>query len=49
MTRALFPLIRAWKVVILRWAAKELTRHQPTHPDLPKVLLALHFWENARG
>jgi hypothetical protein len=46
--RALFPLIRQWKLFILGWARSHLTRHKPMHPDLPRVVVSLHWWENAR-
>lgn len=46
MTRALFPLIRAWKLLILRWALREIN---PTHPDVPRIVRAIHWWEQARG
>jgi hypothetical protein len=47
--RALFPLLRAWKLFVLRAARKSLTRWNPTHPDLPKIVLAIHWWENANA
>lgn len=48
MSRALFSLTRAWKLAILGWACKHMTKHHPTHPDLPKVILLRHWWENAK-
>lgn len=46
MKRALFPLIRLWRIAIYRWALREM---HPMHPDLPRVVLALAWWEAAGG
>lgn len=43
----LFPMVRLWKVFILTWARNHLTKHAPTHPDLPKVVLSLAWWKEA--
>lgn len=48
MMRPLFPLIRAWKLFILGWARAHLTKRKPTHPDLPRIVVALDWWKNAK-
>lgn len=45
MKRALFPLIRLYKLTLYRWALKEIS---PTHEDVPFLVRELHRWENAK-
>lgn len=45
MKRALFPLIRLYKLTLYRWALKEVN---PAHPDVPHIVRQLSFWENAK-
>jgi hypothetical protein len=40
--RALLPLWRCWRLFILRWALREI---DPMHPDLPRIVHELHYWE----
>lgn len=46
--RSLFPLVRLYHLWMLGWARKHMTRHFPTHPDLPKVIVLHNWWENAK-
>lgn len=38
------PLWRHWRLFILSWALKELSRTNPCHPDIPQIVLELSYW-----
>jgi hypothetical protein len=40
--RALFPVVRLWKLSIYRWALREI---HPLHPDVPYIVRQLRDLE----
>lgn len=45
MSRTVFAFRRAWRMFILERGRASLMRHNPTHPDLPLILLELLWWK----
>jgi hypothetical protein len=44
MMRPLLPLWRTWRLFILSRGLESLCRRNPTHPDIPLILMELSYW-----